>query len=169
MAPIKHNLNFRIYPATLIADFFLSHSDEEAGEVLSNLKVQKLCYYAAGVASAARREAASPLFNEKIEAWQHGPVVVDLYHRFKTFGSNPIPRPNRTNFDEIETRDQKILCDVYEYYGQYSAWKLRNMTHEESPWLHAFNRHDKTIKIHELMEFFSEEFVEEYLESYLLH
>ena len=28
-----------------------------------------------------------------------------------------------------------LLESVYEEFGQYSAWKLRNMTHKETPWL----------------------------------
>ena len=35
----------------------------------------------------------------------------------------------------IDEETDGILEDVYEEYGQYTAWKLRNMTHEESPWL----------------------------------
>lgn len=24
--------------------------------------------------------------------------------------------------------------EIFEVYGQYSAWKLRDLTHEEAPW-----------------------------------
>lgn len=35
---------------------------------------------------------------------------------------------------ETYTEDEEeILNQVYEYFGQYSAWKLHNMTHQERP------------------------------------
>ena len=33
-----------------------------------------------------------------------------------------------------------LLDDVGEVYGQFSAWKLRNMTHDEPPWQEARKR-----------------------------
>ena len=34
----------------------------------------------------------------------------------------------------MDNETENILEEVYENYGQYTAWKLRNMTHEEEPW-----------------------------------
>ena len=31
-----------------VADYFLAHCDEESGDIISNLKIQKLTYYAQG-------------------------------------------------------------------------------------------------------------------------
>ena len=36
--------------------------------------------------------------------------------------------------EEYTQEENGILEDVYDEFGQYSAWKLRNMTHEETPW-----------------------------------
>lgn len=136
-----------------VAKYFLSLGDEEAGDLLSNLKLQKLCYYAQGFHLAL---FARPLFDDPIEAWTHGPVVPELYHTFKNHGSGQIPFP--TSFDPMvlgeETRN--LLNEVYEVYGQYSAWKLRNMTHDEAPWLQAFQRGPSTeISTDSLRDFFS--------------
>jgi len=112
-----------------VANYFLSMEGEE-GEI-SNLKLQKLVYYAQGFSLALLHE---PLFNEQIEAWMHGPVVPSLYRRFSQFGSQNIPPP--PNFDDsVFNRNQRrLLDDVFSVYGQYSAWKLRQLTHEEDPW-----------------------------------
>ena len=107
-----------------------------------------------------------PLFREQIEAWQHGPVVPTEYFRFSQFGGSAIPP--QVNFDDelIEPRDLAVSNDVYGYYGQYSAWKLRNMTPEEAPWIAAWNRDDKVISNEELRLFFEKEVGEEYTSSY---
>ena len=157
----------KTYSAELIADFFRSLTDADVGDLISNLKLQKLCYYAAGVMAAARNSDDSPLFAEPIKAWQHGPVVPVLYHKFKEYGSAGIPPIENYDFSELEKRDVVVLNDVYNFYGQYSAWKLRNMTHEEAPWLEAYGKPDDTISTASLREFFSDEFDEEYFASYL--
>jgi uncharacterized phage-associated protein len=157
----------KTYSADIIADYFRSRTDADVGEVISNLKLQKLCYYAGGVMAALRKDDCKPLFSDPIEAWQHGPVVPSQYHRFKEYGSNGLPPPaNDLDFDEIDDADKAVLDDVFNYYGQYSAWKLRNMTHDEAPWVNAFARADKRMSNAELREFFTGEFDDDYLASY---
>ena len=120
-----------------VANYFLAQTDEEAGDLISNLKLQKLVYYAQGFHVAMFN--MKPLFNEPLEAWTHGPVVVSLYHAYKSFGSGPIPRPKDFDPDVLTSEIRELLDEVYKVYGQYSAWKLRNLTHEE-PWCNNFTR-----------------------------
>lgn len=156
----------RIYRADQVADFFLARSNPEIGDLLSNLKLQKLCYYAAGIIAAVRRADDFPLFGDSIEAWQHGPVVPSQYRRFSQYGGSDIPPVRDFDFSQFDDNDLSILDDVYNFYGQYSAWKLRNMTHEERPWMDASARDNKTIGTASLREYFSQEISEEYADSY---
>lgn len=120
--------------AMQVAQHFLALQDEDAGDLISNLKLQKLLYYAQGIHLAL---SGQPLYPERIEAWQHGPVVPEIYHAFKEYRARPIPvekgkRP--------AIRDEAVidfLNEVYDVFGQYSAWKLRNMTYEEPPYKEA--------------------------------
>lgn len=118
--------------AKQVAEFFLQLSEPEVGDILSNLKIQKLVYYAQGFHLAMYD---TPLFDEQIVAWEHGPVVEALYHEFKVYGSNPIPQPEDFDVNQFSTEQIELLKEIYEVYGQFSAWKLRNMTHSEQPWL----------------------------------
>ena len=120
-----------------VAKYFLSLNDEEVGELISNLKLQKLVYYAQGFRLAITGE---PLFTDTIEAWAHGPVVPSLYHEYKGFMAGAIPSP--TDFDPkcIDQNTRELLDEVYAVYGQFSAWKLRNLTHAEKPWIDAYNK-----------------------------
>ncbi len=112
--------------AKQVAEFFLQLSEPEVGDILSNLKIQKLVYYAQGFHLAMYD---TPLFEEQIVAWEHGPVVEALY------GSNPIPQSEDFDVSKFSTEQIELLKEIYEVYGQFSAWKLRNMTHSEQPWL----------------------------------
>lgn len=132
-----------------VANCFLYLDSENEGDGISNLKLQKLVYYAQGFYSAIFDK---PLFTNKISAWAHGPVVAELYHSYKVHGSNPIPC---VDFDRssLTQEEFELIGEVFEVFGQYSAWKLRSMTHEESPWLNHENTADD-IPFQEIAEYF---------------
>jgi uncharacterized phage-associated protein len=69
-------MSVRTYSAADVARFFLSSAEPDDNDI-SNLKLQKLCYYAQGILTAM---GGVPLFSESIYAWDHGPVVEQLYH-----------------------------------------------------------------------------------------
>lgn len=124
-----------MYKAKDIAEWFLNTNriqmNFEDSEYITNLKLQKLLYYAQGYFLAKK---GTPLFNDDFLAWDHGPVIRNIYNIYKEKGSKGIEYDKDFNID-IDEETEKILQEVYEKYGQYTAWKLRNMTHEESPWL----------------------------------
>lgn len=117
--------------ANQIADYFI-YVANETGSYLSNLKLQKLVYYAQAWHLALHEV---PLFDEDFEAWVHGPVIPSLYEKYRSFGWRPIltdvPTPN---FSESL---QKFLQEVTEVYFSCDAFELEQMTHQEKPWLTA--------------------------------
>lgn len=131
-----------------IANVFLKLSQPELGDGLTNLKLQKLVYYAQGFSLAVNDH---PLFAEDIVAWEHGPVVRELYAIYRELGSGTIPVPDVAL--NIDKDDLALIEEVNNVYGQFSAWKLRDMTHQERPWVET--PRDQVIS-HELMkEYFS--------------
>jgi len=141
-----------------VADFFLANQDKEAGDTISNMKLQKLCYYAQGFSLAMLN---APMFSEHIEAWMHGPVVPQLYQRYSQYGSGSIPPPAEPLANiaaRFSSEQLKVLGDVYDEYGQYSAWRLRNFTHEEPPWIKHFSSddvaHTEEIPLEDMKKYF---------------
>lgn len=106
--------------------------------------MQKLLYYCQGFNLAL---TDNPLFPQRIEAWDHGPVVPDIYHEFKVNGAGAIPIPNDFNPDALSEDEQELVDEIYEVFGQYSAWKLRNLTHEEKPWKKTVVGHEISHKL----------------------
>lgn len=123
-------------PVYEVADYFLSKINEEYGDCISNLKLQKLVYFAQGFVLAI---TGKTLFKDEILAWQHGPVVRSLYDKYKDYGASCIKKPETFNFQHLNNEEiTEILDDVYNTYGQFSAWKLRDLTHlPNSPWTKA--------------------------------
>lgn len=120
-----------ITPGSL-ADFLLVES-RERGEVLTNLKLQKLLYYTQAWNLAL---FDAPLFDEDFQAWVHGPVLPSQYHRFKDFQWRPldveVARP-----DFAGTGTDIHLIDIIDVFGVETAVALELMTHREKPWIDA--------------------------------
>lgn len=118
------------YSASDIAKYFLWKAEQDE-ERLSNLKLQKLVFYAQGLHLALE---GTPLFDEKIKAWEYGPVVPQLYHDYKKYGAVGIPPDEDFEVESINGETRDFLDDIYNVFGQFSAPRLMEITHEEQCW-----------------------------------
>lgn len=139
----------------------------EVYEGLSHLKLQKLLYFAQGVSLAIDGES---LFSDKIYAWTHGPVIREVYDKFKKYGRNDIEL-SLSNKEmevieelELDVKASNILNLVYENFGIYTAWQLREMTHIPSgPWETTVRTKgmNKEINLSLIKDYFSKNVVED--------
>ena len=93
-----------------VANYFIvaTKRERESGlsdDLITNLKLQKLVYYAQGFSLAMNGE---PLFDALIEAWEHGPVCPILYKKYKTYANQPIDS-NLTYQDVVRPFSAKQL------------------------------------------------------------
>lgn len=113
-----------------------TQDDYDVYEGLTHLKIQKLLYFADGVNLAINDE---PLFKEKIYAWQHGPVVKEVYEKLKTNGNKDIEF-DKDYYETIKKINEnssifEVLVSVYDSYAGYTAWQLREKSHiAGGPW-----------------------------------
>lgn len=131
-----------------VANYFLAKRDTEAGDEISNMKIQKLVYYAQGFHLALRGFA---LFEEPIEAWRHGPVVPALYHAHKEKGNGDLGPVEGDVNAPFSDEQRELLDEVYRAYGQFSAWRLREMTHDEAPWQEAAALGESEVITHDAL------------------
>lgn len=154
-----------------IANYFLAKAHEEQLPI-TQLKLLKLIYVGYGwVAAVLSRK----LFEEDIEAWQHGPVIPSIYHEFKHNGSSPIEGLS-VNLDfnnpdslctpkipEDEADVYFVLSFVWDIYKNFSAWSLRNQTHEPgSPWSQVYKpgHSGQVIPFELIKEYFNKKIAE---------
>jgi uncharacterized phage-associated protein len=128
---LSHMLRTGVTTAVKVADFFVWFC-HESGDLLTNLELQKYLYYAQGWYLALYDR---PLFDDRLEAWPHGPAQPGTYGRFKHYRWSPIDAEIGEPVLAAGVRDH--LVEVYEAYGHFSAWDLERMTHAEAPWLEA--------------------------------
>jgi uncharacterized phage-associated protein len=117
--------------AAAVADFFVWFC-HETGSLITNLELQKHLYYSQAWYLALHGQ---PLFDEPLQAWQHGPVQPAQYHRFKHNSWNPIADPIKA--PKLPAKVEKHLREVYEVYGKFNGWDLERMSHREDPWIEA--------------------------------
>lgn len=120
-----------------VADFFLSK------EAMSPKKLQKLVYYAYAWTIALLNDDADDihfrLFDSSIEAWVHGPVVSELYQKYKGYGWNDIPMITEFDTSIFDTEVLDVLEQVWVTYGSFTGNQLEMISHQETPWKSARN------------------------------
>lgn len=150
------------YDISHIAEWFLYQGQSDETEV-TPMKLQKLLYYAQGHYLG---ETGERLFTSEMEAWRHGPVSPRIYQEYKDFKREPITvtiDPEHVNF-HFSGNDLGYLARVWHQYGHLSGSELRNMTHEEAPWINAWGRNpesafdygEEIMTIDEMRAYFSE-------------
>jgi len=133
------------YEAVQIANEFIARGVRDGIKNMTNMKIQKLVYFAQGYCLACQER---PLIHENFVAWKHGPVVRQLYDKIKQIRvqNNWDAKANlsvllsaedgsttRTDPDDDETNN--VLDAVWNHYKEYSPSLLRRVTHwPNSPW-----------------------------------
>jgi len=103
-------------------------------EQVTPLKLQKLLYYL----KAWGLVAGENLFDGEFKKWVHGPVNLEVYHKFKEFKKDPIKLPKSIKMKIPFKGDQKATADfILACYAQFPAVTLSAMTHSEEPWIQA--------------------------------
>lgn len=102
------------------------------GDSITNLKLQKLLYYAQGWFLALHER---PLFRDPLRAWVRGPVQYEVWKVFNEFKWRPITK--QVSKPKLSELAQDHLDEVIEVFGDYGAYTLERMTHRERPWLRA--------------------------------
>ncbi|HEX6040679.1 Panacea domain-containing protein [Longimicrobium sp.] len=144
-----------MHSALDVAAWFLNEVDRKAGDSITSLKLQKLVYYAQAWAVAL---LGRPLFEERVEAWAHGPVVDVVYQEYKDHGFESLPRSRRR--PRFAPGERVLLEDVMAIYGEHSARFLETLTHGEQPWrtvwgdLPATSRGRREIPLSLMREFY---------------
>jgi len=94
----------------------------------------------------------TPMFDETIRAYQHGPVVSTLWADEK-YG-RPLPVPLHLTGTHLD-----IISYVLDRYGHMSGWELEQLSHGERPWVSAYANAawDDEITIESIRAFYSED------------
>lgn len=115
-----------------VAKYILQFA-HDTGDLITNLKLQKLLYYAQGYYLALNN--GESLFPDGIQAWVHGPAVPSVYGEYKHNSWNPIS--DKVIAPQFDNDLKEYLGIIINTFLPIDAYKLEQMTHKELPWLEA--------------------------------
>ncbi len=142
------------YTAVQIANYFIDKVKE-----IDNFKLNKFVYSAYGIGSAYYN---LELFKDEIQAWEHGPVIPEVYCKFKNYGNKnikekyyflkngkkTIPSIIDNASSSLQRKTEEILDTVIEIYSSMSKKYFYDEFHDEnSPWARLYKPNIKNIKI----------------------
>jgi len=104
-------------------------------EEITPLALQKLLYYSQAFYNTFYQDF---IFDDDCQAWIHGPVYPDIYHKYKDYGYNPIEeekiKDELLRDIKLTETEVEVLDNVIRSFGCYSGKALEEMTHSERPW-----------------------------------
>lgn len=158
------------YKVLDVCRFVINYSNERDYGI-SNLKLQKVLYFIQAYFLIKKKDH-STCFDEKIEAWDFGPVVPEAYYEYKQYGSGDIPtiksyimfnekdiwNAKRIEFEDtiIADEDKSLIERVVDKFADCSATNLVSLTYRQSPWIDAYVPYQNNeITIKAIREYFN--------------
>lgn len=138
---------------------------------LTPKQVQKLLYYAYSLYLIKYNDNYNPdnmnkLFDDKIEAWKHGPVIRNVYDEIKNVAYSYETITCKDNVRLSDTKIENFIDKILAVYGNCSGYDLEKMTHSELPWQVTYEdcdgeaRCNKVISDALIYNFFSNKYKE---------
>lgn len=119
------------YDARQIANWFIERAQRD-GRSLSIMSLLKLIYIAHGWHLELRD---APLFTNRIEAWQYGPVIPEVYKDFRRQGIDIRKTLKTAPAGSLAQEDVDLLEQIYTIYGKLPPFQLSELTHlPGGPW-----------------------------------
>lgn len=119
---------------------YLVYDTAKTGDCITNLKLQKVLYYAQGWHLALYDES---LYSDQLQAWVRGPVQPGVYgyYRYEQNAGRqawePLVPPDDDDVPKLPKRAREHLGEIWEVFGKFTVHELEDMTHAEPPWQNA--------------------------------
>lgn len=115
----KETLNKNSYSACEIAEYIIHYSYIKEYPI-PNLKLQKLLYFVQEEFTKNKKER----FKNEIELWDCGPIVDEVYKKYKVYAGGNIPGFIAKDSDDISESDKSIIASVVERYKNKTSSQL---------------------------------------------
>lgn len=142
-----------MYQALDVANYVII-KERKNGHGVSNLKLQKILYFIQAEFLVVK---GKPCFKEEIIAWGFGPVVLEVYHKYKVFGSSCIPGNLKIPNPYIREEDKVLIDHVLEEVRRYNSSVLTDITLGQAPWMETYvPKQDRPISHNLIKKYFTD-------------
>lgn len=137
-----------------VCDFILSFETVVNSSPVTNLRIQKLLYF---IQAAFLEELDQLCFRARMEAWHYGPVIPEVYKRYRGYGSFSIePR----HFPGLELagfrlNHRDLIEEVLNECREMSTSHLVEITHRQAPWNRSYQQDNDEITEASLRNYFT--------------
>lgn len=136
-----HKEKWKGLSSQAVADYFLdlSRNEQPTAMPITNLKMQKLVYFAHFISLLSFKK---PLISDEIEAWTYGPVIPALYNSLKKWEDKPIAGNIASDDNvEISSASRIIVEKTWEKLKHLTAGQLVDLSHKPgTPWQKVWNK-----------------------------
>jgi uncharacterized phage-associated protein len=136
-----------------LSNWIINYCDRNGIEDVSNIKLQKLLYYCAGICSSFNFTGFQDI---EFQAWKYGPVNVFCYQSFKGFGSEKVSADIQNV--QYEDRVEETLSSVMKIYAYLEPFQLVEQTHVEEPWSSTWGKGQTMIPQSIISSYFREHY-----------
>lgn len=96
-----------MYNVLDVAIYVINYAhDADYGESMSNLKLQKILYY---IQAAFLVEKNRECFKAVIIAGEFGPVIPEVYQKYKIYGRRGIPKQENRKVLQLDCEKMRII------------------------------------------------------------
>ncbi len=110
-----------------VAQYLFTAYKTVAGEVIDEMKLHKLLYFAQRENLAIINE---PLFDGEFEGWKYGPVCREIRGSITPDGILDAD-------SDISEESKYVVNNIIAQYGALASWKLSEISHKEISWRNA--------------------------------
>lgn len=143
-----------MYDVIPVCQYIAWRSYGRGCEPLTNLRLQKILYFLQLVFLFHMHE---PCFNNKMEAWNLGPVVPKAYRAYAKYRAGEIPGERTLAMEIISPKHRKVIDELLESFDAYSTGQLIMISRCHSPWKKNYVNYDThEIPLGDLISFIKE-------------
>lgn len=133
------------YDALDIAKYIIRWCDKNNLRI-TNLQLQKILFF---IQKESIKKRGYGIFSNRIEAWQYGPVVPDVFYEFAGFGAMKLvlyedlfSEPSYK--DTIDNNSKEIIEKILREYIHVSPWDLVAKSHVlDGAWSNSISMGEK--------------------------
>lgn len=128
------------YSALDVSEYIIYYI-QSTGGIISPLKLQKILYF---VQADFLVSAGKPCFSDEIFAYDYGPVIPSVYHKYKIYGGGFIPCRYSDSFI-ITKADKERINEMVNLCQPYSATELTAIIHQQAPWKNNYHSESHAV------------------------
>lgn len=113
------------------------HRANQLNKPITNLQLQKVWYFTLGylINQGYKKEAEKEFAGSNLQAWLYGPVIPDLYEKYKEYKSTPIQDEGCKISDYTNPEIQNMIDKLI----MMNPFTLVDMSHTHTLWVENKN------------------------------